>query len=62
MESIGGAYVIANEEATGERLFHAIKHLMNEPEILKEMGENIGKIYVADAAEHIIGGIRHGLA
>ena len=62
VENIGGAYVIANEEATGERLFHAIKHLMSEPEVLKEMGENIGKIYVADAAERIIGGIGHGLS
>jgi UDP-N-acetylglucosamine--N-acetylmuramyl-(pentapeptide) pyrophosphoryl-undecaprenol N-acetylglucosamine transferase len=62
VENIGGAHVIANEEATGERLFHAIKHLMNEPQVLKEMGENIGKIYVSDAAERIIGGIRHGLS
>lgn len=62
VESIGGAYVITDEEATGERLFNAIKHLMNEPQLLKEMGENIGKIYVSDAAERIIGGIRHGLS
>ncbi|MBA4389670.1 MAG: undecaprenyldiphospho-muramoylpentapeptide beta-N-acetylglucosaminyltransferase [Syntrophus sp. (in: bacteria)] len=62
VESNGGAYVIANEEATGERLFGAIKHLMKEPEILKELGENIGKIYLDDAAEQIIGGIAHGLS
>ena len=62
VENIGGAYVIANEEATGGRLFDTIKHLMNEPELLKEMGENIGKIYIADAAERIIGGIKHGLS
>ncbi len=62
VEKIGGAYVIANEEATGERLFDTIRHLMNEPELLREMGENIGKIYVADAAERIIGGIAHGLS
>jgi len=62
VESIGGAYVIADEEATGERLFSAVKHLMNEPQLLREMGENIGKIYIADAAERIIGGIRHGLS
>jgi hypothetical protein len=35
---------------------------MKEPELLKEMGENIGKIYVDDAAERIIGGIQHGLS
>jgi UDP-N-acetylglucosamine--N-acetylmuramyl-(pentapeptide) pyrophosphoryl-undecaprenol N-acetylglucosamine transferase len=62
VENIGGAHVIADEEATGETLFHAVKHLMNEPQLLKEMGENIGKIYVADAAERIIGGIEHGLS
>jgi UDP-N-acetylglucosamine--N-acetylmuramyl-(pentapeptide) pyrophosphoryl-undecaprenol N-acetylglucosamine transferase len=62
VEAIGGAYLIANEEATGESLFHAIRHLMNEPQLLKEMGENIGKIYVANAAERIIGGIGHGLS
>jgi len=62
VENVGGAYVIANEEATGERLFDTIRHLMNEPELLKEMGENIGKIYIADAAERIIGGIEHGLS
>jgi UDP-N-acetylglucosamine--N-acetylmuramyl-(pentapeptide) pyrophosphoryl-undecaprenol N-acetylglucosamine transferase len=62
VENIGGAYVIANEEATGEWLFHAIKHLMNEPQTLREMGENIGKIYIPDAAERIIGGIGHGLS
>ena len=62
VENIGGAHVLADEEATGESLFHAIKHLMDEPELLEEMKANIGKIYVADAAERIIGGIRHGLA
>lgn len=62
VEKIGGAYVIANEEATGERLFDTIRHLMNEPELLLEMGENIGKLYVSDAAERIIGGIAHGLS
>ena len=62
VENIGGAHVVANEEATGERLFKVITHLMKEPELLKEMGENIGKIYVDDAAERIIGGIQHGLS
>jgi UDP-N-acetylglucosamine--N-acetylmuramyl-(pentapeptide) pyrophosphoryl-undecaprenol N-acetylglucosamine transferase len=62
VENIGGAHVIADEEATGESFFHAVKHLMDEPQLLKEMGENIGKIYVPDAAERIIGGIKHGLS
>ena len=62
VEGIGGAYVIANEEATGETLFHAVKRLIDEPELLKEMGENMGKLYVHDAPERIIGGIEHGLS
>lgn len=62
VESVGGAHVIANDEATGERLFEVITHLMKEPELLKEMGENIGKLYIDDAASRIIGGIEHGLS
>lgn len=54
IESIGGGYVIGNDEATGERLHGVLKHLMDEPKLLREMGENIGKIYVDDAAERII--------
>jgi UDP-N-acetylglucosamine--N-acetylmuramyl-(pentapeptide) pyrophosphoryl-undecaprenol N-acetylglucosamine transferase len=54
VEGIGGAYLIGNDEATGERLFGAVSRLMREPELLREMGENIGKIYIDDAAERII--------
>lgn len=61
-ENIGGAFVIANEEATGEKLFDAIKHLMDEPGLITEMGKNIGRLYVADAAERIVGGIKSVLA
>ena len=36
---VGGAHAVtANDEATGERLFEVIAHLMKEPELLKEMG------------------------
>ena len=62
VEKLGGAYVIANEEANGERLLNTIMHLMNERSLINEMGKNIGKLYVQDAAERIIGGIRHVLA
>lgn len=62
IERLGGAYLIANEEATGVRLFKAIKHLRDEPELLGEMGRKINSIFVPDAAERIIGGIVHGLS
>ena len=51
VERLGGGYLIGNEEASGERLFEVIKHLMDEPDLLKKMGENIGKLYVADAVK-----------
>ncbi len=54
VESIGGGYVIGNDEASGERLHDVLKHLMNEPVLLKEMGENISRLYVEDAEERII--------
>jgi UDP-N-acetylglucosamine--N-acetylmuramyl-(pentapeptide) pyrophosphoryl-undecaprenol N-acetylglucosamine transferase len=54
VEKLGGAYVVNNNEATGERLFEVLRHLMAEPHLLKEMGENIGKLYVTDAAERIV--------
>ena len=54
VESIGGGYVIGNDEATGERLHEVIRHLMNERALLRQMGENIGKLYVDDSEERII--------
>lgn len=57
VESIGGGYVIGNEEASGERLHGVLKHLVNEPDLLRKMGENISRLYVDDAEERIIGHI-----
>jgi UDP-N-acetylglucosamine--N-acetylmuramyl-(pentapeptide) pyrophosphoryl-undecaprenol N-acetylglucosamine transferase len=54
VESIGGGYVIGNDEASGESLHHVLKHLMTEPDLLRKMGENIGRLYVDDAEERII--------
>lgn len=54
VESMGGGYLIGNDEASGERLHDVIKHLMHEPDLLKKMGENIGKLYIEDAEERII--------
>lgn len=62
VEATGGCYLIGNDEATGERLFSVISHLMKEQELSREMGENLGKIFVEDAASRIIGGIEHGLS
>ena len=61
VENGGGGYVIGDDEASGERLYNAVSHLMHEPELIKEMGENIGKIYIKASAELIIRGIFHGI-
>ncbi len=62
VETKGGCYLVNNDEATGDRLFDIIKHLMKERDLIKKMGENIGKIFVDNAASRIIGGIEHGLS
>ena len=62
VENAGGCYLIGNDEATGERLFEVIAHLMKEKTLMAEMGRNLGKIFVEDAASRIIGGIEHGLS
>jgi len=62
VERIGGGHIIENQEANGERLFYVIKKLMDEPELLKQMGENIGKLYIEDAEGLIIKGILNGIS
>ena len=62
VERIGGGYVIGNNEANGESLDHVLKHLMTEPELLRKMGENMGKLYVDDAEERIISKIEEEVA
>ncbi len=62
VENIGGGYVIGDDEATGDRLHDVLSHLMHEPELIREMGENIGKIYMEDSAELIIRGILDGIS
>jgi UDP-N-acetylglucosamine--N-acetylmuramyl-(pentapeptide) pyrophosphoryl-undecaprenol N-acetylglucosamine transferase len=62
VEGLGGGYLIGDDEASGERLHDALKHLMREPELIREMGENIGRIYKDDAAEQIVRGIFHGIS
>lgn len=62
VERIGGAHVIPNHEASGERLHGILKRLMEHPELIREMGERIAAVYVPDAAERIIEGIRNGIS
>ncbi len=58
VEEIGGAYVIGNEELTGERLHSVLKELHDYPELRAKMAENMGTIYVEGAEELIVEGIR----
>lgn len=62
VEASGGCYLISNDEATGDRLFGVITELMEDRALIKEMGDNLGSIFVEDAASRIIGGIEHGLS
>ncbi len=62
VENMGGGYLIGDEEASGERLHDALQRLMREPDLIREMGENVGRIYKDDAAEQIIRGIFHGVS
>lgn len=52
--SLGGAYVVENDQLSGEKLHGLLFGLMKDPGRLKEMGKNIGKLYIEDAAERII--------
>lgn len=62
VEEKGGCHLVTNDEATGELLFGLIRQLMKDRELIKKMGENLGKIFVDNAALRIIGGIEHGLS
>ena len=62
VEKEGGCHLVNNDEATGERLFGIIGQLMKDRELIKKMGDNLGKIFVDNAALRIIGGIEHGLS
>jgi UDP-N-acetylglucosamine:LPS N-acetylglucosamine transferase len=52
--SLGGAYVVENDQLSGEKLHDLLSGLMNEPGRVKEMGGSIGRLYIEDAAERII--------
>jgi UDP-N-acetylglucosamine--N-acetylmuramyl-(pentapeptide) pyrophosphoryl-undecaprenol N-acetylglucosamine transferase len=52
--SLGGAYVVENDQLSGGKLHDLLLGLMNDPGHVKEMGNSIGKLYIEDAAERII--------
>ena len=52
--SLGGAYVVDNDELNGKKLHNLLSSLMENPGRLKEMGNNIGRLYIEDAAERIL--------
>ncbi|MEN6614993.1 MAG: undecaprenyldiphospho-muramoylpentapeptide beta-N-acetylglucosaminyltransferase [Syntrophorhabdus sp.] len=62
VEKNGGCHLINNDEATGERLYGIISRLLKNKELMKEMGDNLVKIFIEDAALRIIGGIEHGVS
>lgn len=52
--SLGGAYVVENDQLSGEKLHNLLSVLMNEPGRVKTMGSSIGRLHIEDAAERII--------
>ena len=62
VERQGGCHLVNNDEATGELLFGLIRQLMKDRELIRQMGKNLGRIFVDNAALRIIGGIEHGLS
>jgi UDP-N-acetylglucosamine--N-acetylmuramyl-(pentapeptide) pyrophosphoryl-undecaprenol N-acetylglucosamine transferase len=54
VESTGGGYIIGNSEFSGERIYHAITELREDPEELVRMSDNIGSIYVEDSERKIV--------
>ena len=58
VESIGGGYVIGNDEVSGEKLYIAITELRENPEERARMAENIGTIYVEDAEKKVVRGLQ----
>jgi UDP-N-acetylglucosamine--N-acetylmuramyl-(pentapeptide) pyrophosphoryl-undecaprenol N-acetylglucosamine transferase len=57
---LGGAYVLENDQLSGEKLHKLLGGLMNDEVRLRQMGTNVGKLYVEDAAERMIKEIAYG--
>jgi UDP-N-acetylglucosamine--N-acetylmuramyl-(pentapeptide) pyrophosphoryl-undecaprenol N-acetylglucosamine transferase len=57
VESVGGGYVIGNDEFSGEVLYRVLTELRENPDQLEQMRGNIATIYVPDAEERVIGEI-----
>mgnify|MGYP005838502161 CR=1 FL=1 len=58
--SLGGAYVVENNQLSAEKLDTLIRGLMNSPDRVHDMGKSVGRLYVEDAAERIIHHILYG--
>jgi UDP-N-acetylglucosamine--N-acetylmuramyl-(pentapeptide) pyrophosphoryl-undecaprenol N-acetylglucosamine transferase len=58
VEEVGGAYVISNDELSGEKLNSVLKELYEYPESRARMAKNMGTIYVDKAEELIVKGIQ----
>ena len=57
---LGGAFVVENDQLSGQKLHSLLSGIMNDPVRLKQMGRSAGKLYVEDAAERIIKEIAYG--
>jgi UDP-N-acetylglucosamine--N-acetylmuramyl-(pentapeptide) pyrophosphoryl-undecaprenol N-acetylglucosamine transferase len=57
---LGGAFVLENDQLSGQKLHSMLSGLMNDPVRVKQMGASVGKLYVEDAADRIIKEIAYG--
>lgn len=57
---LGGAFVVENDQLSGQKLHNILSDLMKDSVRVKQMGKNVGKLYIEDAAERIIQGIAYG--
>ncbi|HVN24388.1 MAG TPA: undecaprenyldiphospho-muramoylpentapeptide beta-N-acetylglucosaminyltransferase [Syntrophorhabdales bacterium] len=57
VEEIGGAYVVGNDELSGDRLNSILKEFYEYPELRARMAESMGTIYVENAEELILKGM-----
>jgi UDP-N-acetylglucosamine--N-acetylmuramyl-(pentapeptide) pyrophosphoryl-undecaprenol N-acetylglucosamine transferase len=58
--SLGGAYVVENDQLSGEKLHALLSDLMRDPGLVEEMGSSVGRLCIEDAAERIIKEIVYG--
>ena len=49
----GAAEIIEEKDLTGEALWKKVETILSDPDRLRSLGENAGKMEVADASERI---------